>query len=129
MRNKKVGFICFCLILGLFNLSMGCSQEPDVRLSEGYTYFRNFGTVHSIAKPNGRILVFGDVKKVWEVNSYIMGLRTPAKPPFKLSQIGIKEQLYGYFIYDKSKNQLYSGLSKQEFLEFLADKNISLKAN
>lgn len=95
-----------------FFVVLGCTPEPKVELSDGFTYFREFGTVHAIAKPNGRVLVLGDVHYVRELKNFIIGKRIPVDP-FLVFDNGVEDQPYGYFIYNKEAESLIMGLSEK----------------
>ncbi len=97
---------------------VGCVEEPVVQLGDGFQYVRSAGSVHSIAKPNGESLIYGDVQGVNDGGQYIAGLRVPADPPIRFPE-GFADQPYGYFIYDKKTDQLVSGLSEREFKRLL----------
>lgn len=96
----------------LFIVLLGCAPEPKVVLTDGYVYFRNFGTVHSIAKPDGEILVFGDVENAWEIDRLIVGKRIPIDPPIELDTDSV--QPYGYFIFNKETGNLIMGLEQKD---------------
>lgn len=91
-----------------------CAEEPLVQLGDGFQYVRSSGTVHSIAKPTGESLIYGDVQDVNDRGQYITGLRVPADPSIRFPE-GFADQPYGYFVYDKKTDRLVSGLSGKEF--------------
>ncbi|WP_045827333.1 hypothetical protein [Teredinibacter turnerae] len=92
----------------------GCSFEPNPKLSDGYQYFRLFGSVHSIAKPNGDILIYGDVDEVKEVRDLIVGRRIRIDPPLG-DMNTFDSQRYGYFIFNKTSGDLKTGMSQNEW--------------
>lgn len=106
------------IVISIFLIS--CAREESAQLSDGFEFFRNYGTVHSIARPDGRILVNGDVSSVIEANDFIVGLRIEG---MRMAN-GFPDQPYGFFIYDKSLNELTMGLSKDTLIEILQNKEV-----
>ncbi|MDZ7923489.1 MAG: hypothetical protein U5M23_05395 [Marinagarivorans sp.] len=102
------------MLMALTSIILLCACSKQEKLSDGYEVFRQYGNVHAISSPDGRVIVFGDVNQAREINNLIVGKRSRPEGN-EADAVESDKQPYGYFIFDKSTKSLVLGLSKEAF--------------
>ena len=129
-RRKKVLKLKLLGVLAVFVcLLSGCNRRE---LQDGFVLIRTSSDSHTLAKPSrsdqpyNESLIYPNVVKVKDNEQFIVGLR-------EVKDLGggvldrREDQPYGYFIYDKTTEELIMGLSEDELAELNEERGIELR--
>ena len=118
MKRLTLFTLVLCLLLP------GCNRR--FKLQDGFRAVSIHGDTRILAKPDNRIVIRQSVIAVADNEKFIIGLREEADPKPRFPD-WVEDQPYGYFIYDKTTEELTLGLSKAELLDLSEEKGIELE--
>ena len=107
--------VLVCLLLS------GCGRKT--RLKDGFKIVDGSNDVNALIDPDNRVLVSPNVTNVVDNERFIIGLREDVD----FGSGDLREDQFGYFIYDKETRELIEGLSEREFQELSQEKGIDLR--